>query len=251
MKRLVAVALCGLMVVGLVSGIAGAATLEEIKDRGVIKVGHYMAAGFCEERENGELYGLDVELGVLIAEKIGVECEHVVQETWTGGVARAWDPGYDWSDFDIVAADITVTDERGKHCTFSEWYFMTGQTVLVPEGSSITSPMDIGGHSIATVEGTTCEEAALSVANKSDLVYVPTPKAVVEAVAGGEAECGVYDEAMLKMLTRDVPGLKILPGRLTKERYAVAMPQNTPDLLAVVNEVVTDNRVRLYQKYFD
>jgi len=111
--------LCIVFLSLLVVSSAFGATLKEIQDRGVIKVALDVSEPFCYEEE-GQLKGLEVDMANAIAEAIGVKLE-ISLPGWDS-ITRAWDPNYDWSDFDIAMGAITITEERAKVCDFSDWF---------------------------------------------------------------------------------------------------------------------------------
>ena len=56
---------------------------------------------------------------------------------------------------DLVAAGMTVTDERKKEVDFSETYFVAKQKIIVKEGSDIKTLEDLRGKAVGVQEGTT------------------------------------------------------------------------------------------------
>ena len=120
--------------------------LEKVKTAGKIVIGvEGTYPPFTHHDDNGELTGLDVELGKALAEKLGVEPEF--QEA-------AWDSlliGIDTGRFDTVINSVSITDERSEKYDFSEPYYYEARRVVVrADDDSIHSPEDLKGKKIAT-----------------------------------------------------------------------------------------------------
>ena len=221
------------------------ATLQEIKERGVIKIALDVTKPFCYE-EDGQIKGLEVDMAHAIAEAIGVKAE-ISLPGWEA-ITKAWDPNYDWSDFDIAMGAITITEERLKNCDFSEWYFMSGQMVVVLKDSPIQAPEQLKGHKIAALKDSICEEVASQLSDQ--LVLVSSVDEGYEKVLNGEADAIVYDGGFLQFKVKEDPRFRLLDQKFTRERYGVAMPKDAPELKAVIDEVVEKNRKKLFEKWF-
>ncbi|MCF7935607.1 MAG: transporter substrate-binding domain-containing protein [Synergistales bacterium] len=226
---------------------AQGATLQEIQERGTIRVAWDEATNkpffFMED---GIPKGLDADMAEAVAEKLGVELEGKPMP-WSD-ITEAWSEGFDWEPFDIAIAAITVTPERAEICAFSDWYFMTGQMALVKRGGPIATADDLEGKRIAVQEDTTGHSLAREMTD--DIVTFQTVKELAGAVASGEAQAAIYDGTGILWLARENESLKALEDRLTRERYAVAMPQGNDALMEAVNEAVREHRKELYEKWF-
>ncbi len=125
---------------------SGENELEKVKAAGKLVVGvEGTYPPFTYHDDNGELTGLDVELGKALAEKLGVEVEF--QEA-------AWDSlliGIDTERFDTVINSVSITDERAEKYDFSDPYYYEARRVVVrADDDSIHSPEDLNGKKIAT-----------------------------------------------------------------------------------------------------
>ena len=123
LKRLGAVAVSGVLMASMLAGCgakdssssdggskkeSSSSAVEAIKERGVLKVGTEDSAigfGYLNPDTN-EWEGLEVDLGKLIADELGVDVEYTAVTTSTRG--QLLDSG----DLDLVAATFNITDER-------------------------------------------------------------------------------------------------------------------------------------------
>ena len=120
--------------------------LDKVKAVGKLVVGvEGTYPPFTYHDDNGELTGLDIELGKALADKLGVEVEF--QEA-------AWDSlliGIDTERFDTVINSVSITDERAEKYDFSDPYYYEARRVVVrADDDSIHSPEDLNGKKIAT-----------------------------------------------------------------------------------------------------
>jgi len=92
------------------------------------------SAGFrpFEYREKGEVTGFDIDLMKAIGAELGREV--VVQDMDFDALIEAVSTG----TIDVVAAGMTITDERKERVDFSQAYFIADQAVLVREKSDIS-----------------------------------------------------------------------------------------------------------------
>ncbi len=120
--------------------------LDKVKAAGKLVVGvEGTYPPFTYHDDNGELTGLDIELGKALADKLGVEVEF--QEA-------AWDSlliGIDTERFDTVINSVSITDERAEKYDFSDPYYYEARHVVVrADDDSIHGPEDLNGKKIAT-----------------------------------------------------------------------------------------------------
>ena len=125
---------------------SGENELEKVKAAGKLVVGvEGTYPPFTYHDDNGELTGLDIELGKALADKLGVEVEF--QEA-------AWDSlliGIDTERFDTVINSVSITDERAEKYDFSDPYYYEARRVVVrADDDSIHGPEDLNDKKIAT-----------------------------------------------------------------------------------------------------
>lgn len=127
--------------------------LQEVQEEGVLTVGTmgtYQPYSFLNE--DGELDGFDVDLSKEVAERLGVEAEFVSQDF--SGIIPALQTG----KFDMVASQMTITDERQEQMLFSDPYLTNDVKVIVREDNNeIQSVEDFPGNDIGVGLGTNDE----------------------------------------------------------------------------------------------
>ncbi|HHY74742.1 MAG TPA: transporter substrate-binding domain-containing protein [Bacillus bacterium] len=127
--------------------------LDEIKDRGILKVGlmgTYRPYNFLNEKK--EMDGFDADIAKEVAKRLGVEVEFVAQE-FSGMIA-----GLQAEKFDVVISQMTITDERKEQMDFSDPYITNQVKVIVHESNdTIKSVEDFKGKNIGVGLGTNDE----------------------------------------------------------------------------------------------
>lgn len=99
--------------------------------------------------EGNTLTGFDHDIGVAVAEELGleVETETGAFDTLIGGL-RA-------DRYDVLVASMTPTEERAEAVEFSDGYYVGGAQAFVAEGTDCTDLTEMDSPSIGVAAGTT------------------------------------------------------------------------------------------------
>lgn len=160
--------------------------LSQIKDKGVLTVateGDWSPYTYHDETTD-ELTGFDVELGRLIAEKLGVEVEF--KETdWDSILA-----GVQSGTYDLGINGITYSDERALSFNFSEPY-LYDQTVLIvlEDNDDIKSFEDLAGKKSTNSPGSSYADMGLEYG--AELVYINTFADTIQTLQRGDADATI------------------------------------------------------------
>src|SRR5690625_2986461 len=124
-KTALAVAI-GLLGAGLLGTTATAASLEEIKDRGVIRiaVANEIPYGFIDL--NGEAKGAGPEVAQHIMKELGID-----EIEWVTTNFGSLIPGLQADRFDMVAAEMAILPQRCEQIIYSEPNSSYGEGLLV------------------------------------------------------------------------------------------------------------------------
>jgi cystine transport system substrate-binding protein len=125
---------------------SGDSALAAVQDAGVLRVGTegtYAPFSFHDASDD-ELTGYDVDVITAVAENLGVEAEFS-ETTWDSIFA-----GLDAGRYDVVANQVSITEERTAKYDFSEPYTVsTGVAVVPADSADITSIEDVAGLTTA------------------------------------------------------------------------------------------------------
>ena len=184
--------------------------------------------------DSGEIEGIDVETAKAIAEKLGLELQ--IDDMDFDAALLSVQQG----KADIVMAGVTVTDERKAVMDFSDSYATGIQSIIVPEGSDITSPDDLAGKKIGTQRGTTGYIYCSDDFGDDAVVAYDDGLTAVQALNNGQVDAVVIDNAPATEYVAANPGLVILDTSYAEEDYAIGMNKSNTALLDAVNAALEE-----------
>lgn len=232
--RLISV-LVSLVIVFSFLGTVSAGTLEEITQRGEIRIAcQTQGAPFSFVDKNGERTGSSVELCKMIADEMGVKVKFLNYD-WDGLI-----PALLSKKADMLAADMTPTLKRAMKIAFADPYMYTGSVVFVKNDSPIKTLEDVkkSGIKIAVLLGSTGENDAKNAFPNAELkTYKGGGPLLINAVLAGHAEVGVNDSSAVTGQAASFPpnSVRILEGQLSKSPLAFAVRYDSPDLRSWLN----------------
>jgi polar amino acid transport system substrate-binding protein len=211
-------------------GIASAGTLDDISQRGVLRVAcQTQGAPFSFVDRNGERTGSSVELCNMIAKEMGVKIKYLNYD-WDGLI-----PALLSKKADMLAADMTPTLKRAMKIAFPDPYMYTGSVIFVKQDSPIKSLADVkGGIKMAALLGSTGESDAKKAFKGIEFkTYKGGGPLLINAVLAGHADAGVNDISAVRSQVSNFPpnSVRILDGQLSKSPLAFAVRYDSVDLL--------------------
>ena len=215
--------------------------IQEIKDRGVLKVGVKVDVpkfGY-KNVKTGEIEGFEIDLAKQVAKKIlGDENKIELQ----GVTAKTRGPLLDNGEIDMVSATFTITEERKKSYNFSDPYLEDGVGLLVKKDLGASSLKDLDGKTIGVAQSSTTKTALEDEATKqgiklkfSELGSYPELKAALDS---GRIQCFAVDASILNGYVDD--STVILDDRYNPQEYGIASKKDNTELAKVINEVVNE-----------
>jgi ABC-type amino acid transport substrate-binding protein len=204
-----------------------------------------------EFEENGEYTGFDMDLMREIA--TGMDLELAVQDVefnglQSGAVLAA-------RQCDIGASAVTITEERQANLAFSDPYYDSLQSLLVPTDSDIASIDDLAGKKVGVQQGTTGETYASKNAPEAELIQFPSDAEMYAAVQAGNVDALLQDLPVNIGHTED-GAFTIAEEYQTDEQYGFIMAKEGSEaLVTAVNEqlaALRDNGTYqdIYDSYF-
>jgi polar amino acid transport system substrate-binding protein len=156
---------------------------------------------------------------------------------------------------DMVASAMTITDEREKNVDFSDPYYDSKQSLLVPTGSDIKSIDDLAGKKVGVQQGTTGKTYTEENAPDADIVSFPSDGEMYPAIKAGQVDALLQDLPVNLDHTKDGQ-FEIVEQYDTGEQYGFAVREEGSEaLLKAVNDQLQELRDNgtyddLYNKYF-
>ncbi|MFD0676359.1 MULTISPECIES: substrate-binding periplasmic protein [unclassified Paenibacillus] len=148
---------------------AKSATVEEIKKKGKLIIatsGNFRPITFMNEQS--QIAGLDIDIGNMIAEKLGVKAEFV-----PGNIAGLI-PGLIAGKFDLVMSGLTATDERKKIIDFSVPYGKDGTiAATLQDNSKVEDATKLGGLVVGVIGGSGTHSVIKEIGGYKELKEYP------------------------------------------------------------------------------
>lgn len=226
---------------------AGLPTIEE----GTLTVCSDIPYPPFEVEKAGEYTGFDMDLMTEIA--TGLDLEMVVQDSAFEGLQSGL--SLNSNQCDIVASAMTITEDREKNLDFTDPYYDSKQSLLVPAGSDIASIEDLSGKKVGVQQGTTGKTYTVENApDDAEVVSFPSDGEMFPAIKAGQVDALLQDLPVNIEHTTD-GDFKIVEEYATDEQYGFAVRQDNTELLDAVNEQLQTLRDDgtyddIYSEYF-
>ena len=218
------VILGALTVAGMAAGTAGAATLDDVKARGVLNCGVTTGVpGFAEPDADGVWQGFDVAVCRAVAAAV-LNDPTAVEFVPTTGKTRF--TALAAGEIDMLARNTTWTFSRDVDLKFefTGVNYYDGQGFMVPADLGVASAADLDGATVCIQTGTTTELNLADFFRANGISYEPVPietgsEAVQLFLAGS---CDVYttDRSALAAQRANFPApddYVVLPEVVSKE----------------------------------
>lgn len=251
MKKIIATVVLGIMTMGLAgcgssndkNSASKTDLLEKIQKNGKLVVGmsaDYAPYEFHYIDENGKdvIGGFDVDIANEIANKIGVDL--VIQEMDFDALVSALPAG----KVDLVISGMNPTEERAKVVDFSEVYYNSKHGILVraEDADKYQTFADLEGAKVGVQLGSTQEKIAKTEIPNVNLQQLSNINNLILELKAGKVDAIVMEKPVAEMAVKSNPELAV--GKPIYEEQtggnAVGIAKNNPQLLAKVNEVITE-----------
>lgn len=229
--------------------------VDDIKQRGKLIAGVKYDTnlfGFLDPADN-KVKGFDVDIMHELSNKLfgnpdAIEFKQVTSKTRI--------PMLDNGDIDVIAATMTITEERKQQVDFSDVYFLAGQSLLVPKGSPITGIQDLKGKTALVVKGSTSEKNIMEKAPEAVVKQFENYQDAFTALRSGKGDALTTDNAILIGMKLQDPNYDLVGGLFTDEPYGFAVKKGHDDFVQYVNEFLKEIKengkyTEIYKKWFN
>jgi len=218
---------------------SAAKSLSDIRDSGELVIGTegtYQPFTY-HEGGSGALTGYDVDVATAVAEKL--DLTPTFEETQFDALLAGLDAGR----FDIVANQISITDEREVSYDFSTPYTVSrGAVITAADDTDITSLADLAGKTTAQSQSsnfyTTAKDAG------ADVQVVEGWAQSVALLEQGRIDATVNDELTFLDYVKTNPdraaGIKIAATTDDVSRSALVTTKGSDDLVEAIDEALAE-----------
>lgn len=204
---------------------------------------------FDESTDSG-FTGFDVDIVSAVAD--GLELDLEIKDSSFDALQSGL--ALNSGDCDLAASAMTITDERKENLAFSDGYYDSQQSLLVPMDSDITGIGDLAGRTVGVQQGTTGEAYTNENAADADITSFPSDAEMYQALQAGQVDALLQDLPVNLEHTRD-GAYQIVEEYSTDETYGFAMKKDNTALVDAVNGQLTALRDSgdydtIYNTYF-
>jgi polar amino acid transport system substrate-binding protein len=204
---------------------------------------------FDETSESG-FKGFDIDIVQAIAE--GLDLELAVKDSSFDALQSG--QALNANQCDMAASAMTITDERKAALDFSDGYYDSEQSLLVPEGSDIASIDDLDGKKVGVQQGTTGKSYTEENASGADIISFPSDAEMFQAIKAGQVDALLQD-LPVNLDHQKAGGFEVVETYKTDEQYGLAMKKGNTALVDAVNEQLTKmhddgSYDEIYNSYF-
>lgn len=221
------------------SAVQSSDLLDQIRSKGQIVIateGTWSPWTFHDE--SGKLTGYDIEVGRLIAKKLGVEPQFV-EGKWDGLLA-----GISAGRYDIMINGVDMTPEREKSYRFTDPYAYNRTVVMTAENNdSIKAMADLKGKVTANTISSTYAEVAEKYGAK--VSGVDDLNQTFELLLGGRIDATLNAEVVYYDYKKVHPTAAIKIAAVADETTSVGIPlrkEGTEKLQAELNKILAELR---------
>ncbi len=226
-----------------------ASTLDELRERGFVRVGFANESPYGYENEDGELTGASVETAKAVFKELGIE--------EVEGHLADYDqlvPGLGAGKFDAITSGMAITPDRCENVSFAEPDMKYGEGLIVQKGNPLNlhSYKDIADNPDAIVSimsGATENDFVISEGvDESQIQGASDIPGTIAAVESGRADATTGTEMTLlqAMESANSDNLEFvedfeqpdIPG--VPSYGAVAFHPDNQELLEAFNEVLAE-----------
>lgn len=184
----------------------------------------------------GEIEGFDIDIAKALTEEITGDAENA---EFIEVTSKTRIPLIKNGNIDAIIATMTISEERLKQVNFSDVYFAAGQSLLVPNDSSIQSVTDLNADTtVLAVKGSTSAQNIREHAPEANILELENYSEAFTALQSGQGDAMTTDNAILLGIIADNPGYRLAGAPFTDEPYGIAINHGQENFLGQVNEAL-------------
>ena len=211
--------------------LSSTSVIEEIKHRGVLRVGLSTFVPWSMRDKKGDLIGFEIDVANKVAADMGVKTEFV-PTAWDGII-----PALLAGKFDVIISGMSITPERNLTVNFTVPYAHSGQQMAANKklagGFKSLEQFNDPSVTITCRRGTSTCVAAQKVFPKVTLRQFDDEAQCLQEVLNGNAHAVITSAPKPRMWTLDHPDVLFMPtdDNLTKSDEAFAVSKGDPDAI--------------------
>ena len=207
-----------ILLLPLVSPLAHAELIDDVNDRGELRIALEANSPPFNFKDDGRLTGFEVELGQLLASELDVRADFVVTDS------TDLLPGVESGKYDIAINHIALTPELKDRFDFSEPYSYSSAQLIVrqEEQRPLSSLLALNGKALGVAQGSQLVDLARSVEG-INLHSYPDAQQPLKDVADKQLDAAISDRLLIPYAIRD-SRLPVKEGAKVGPTLSLAIP---------------------------
>jgi glutamate transport system substrate-binding protein len=222
---------------------AAGTTMARLADAGTIRIGtKFDQPGLGNiNLDSEEPEGFDVEIGKIIAGKLGIGEDDI---EWVETVSANREAFIANDRVDLVIATYTINDERKAQVDFAGPYYVAGQDLLVREDDdSINGPTDLAGKKVCAATGSTPIERIRTDYPDAEAVEFDTYTECVDQLEAEQIDAVSTDDIILAGYAADpkYDGLfRVVGETFSEEPYGIGLKKGDTAFRTFLNDTLEE-----------
>jgi glutamate transport system substrate-binding protein len=192
--------------------------------------------------ETEEPEGFDVEIGKILAGKLGIEPDNI---EWIETISANRESFIVNDRVDLVIATYTINDERKEQVDFAGPYYVAGQDLLVREDDdSINGPQDLSGKRVCAASGSTPIENIRTNYPDAEPVEFDTYTECVDQLEAGQIDAVSTDDIILAGYAADPKyegQFRVVGETFSEEPYGIGLQKGEDDWRDFLNDTLEES----------
>ncbi|MBC6447593.1 glutamate ABC transporter substrate-binding protein [Actinokineospora xionganensis] len=190
---------------------------------------------------DGKPAGFDVEIGKLIAAKLGISADKI---EWVETPSKIREEVIEQGKVDFVVATYTINAKRKERISFAGPYYEAGQDLMVKKDSDIAGPeaLKAANAKVCSVTGSTPAEKIKEYVDPANVVLFDVYSKCADALRTGQVQAVTTDNVILLGLIDASKGeFKLVGKPFTKEPYGIGIKKGDTKFCEFIHKTLTDS----------
>ncbi|MDO4262783.1 MAG: basic amino acid ABC transporter substrate-binding protein [Deinococcus sp.] len=206
---------------------AGGACMDRIRKDGLRVITSPDYPPYESTNEQNEIVGFDVDMVNAMAQEMDVETK------FTGQGFEGLIPSLISGRADLIAAGLSITEERARSVAFTDPYEETKNVIVVGAGSDLSGPESLNGKTIGVQLGTVQADMAAEIEGADVRTFNLFSEALA-ALKSGQIDSMIVDAPAGQNYVKANSDIK-LAGEMDGGTKALATQLECTDLVAELN----------------
>jgi glutamate transport system substrate-binding protein len=219
-------------------------TQARLAEQGTIRIGtKFDQPGLGNiNLETDEPEGFDIEIGKIVAGKLGIEPDDI---EWVETVSANREAFIVNDRVDLVIATYTINDERKEQVDFAGPYYVAGQDLLVAEDDdSINGPDDLAGKRVCAATGSTPIQNIRENYPEAEPVEFDTYTECVDQLEAGQIDAVSTDDIILAGYAADPKyegKFRVVGETFSEEPYGIGLKKGDDQWRDFLNDTLEES----------